>query len=854
LCCIQLTWYLSGKMKRKLYFQFGYINGRSIWASTLKSMLRMHILLFLLVILFSPVSSRAQHVPSVRSEPWKAIWITGPGPALNRYLLQTDESIRSYSVHKFRKSIFLDTLPRQFIIHVSADNRYKLYVNGKLVSLGPVRGDLYYWNYETVDLSPYLQKGTNVIAALVWNFAEWRPEAQITYRTGFILQGRTSIEEVLNTDTSWKVLHDSSYKPLPPAIPGYYVAGPGERIDMQLQTKGWELTSFEDTAWHKARPLALGLTKETTYDAPGWMLVPSMLPQMEHKVQRLKAVRKTVGIATPSVFPQNKEEVLVPPHTTATLLLDAGELTNAYPTLLFRSGQGAGISLRYAESLFIPDTAVAKDTTVKKIIATRTIGKGNRDEVKDKIFIGLQDSILSDGSLGQVFTPLWWRTYRYIELGISTGAEPLVIEDLYGTFTGYPFRKEARWESKDTVLQKILEVGWRTARLCAAETYMDCPYYEQLQYIGDTRIQALVSYYNSGDDRLARNALDQFDRSRIAEGITLSRWPSYTHQQIPTFSLWYIGMLYDYWWYRPDTHFVKEKLTGTRQILSWFSRYQGKDGSLKDVPYWNFTDWRMDSGWVKGMAPVGRKGASAVLDLQLLWSYQLAARMEAHMGLQELAAEYNVRAQQLTATIHRKYWDAARVLYADTEERDKFSQHANTLALLTGVVPKDKRAALARKLLSDTALTQASIYFKYYLHQALIKAGLGNQYVQWLGTWRENLSLGLTTWAEMSDVNRSRSDCHAWGASPNIELFRTISGIDSDAPGFNKVLIKPHLGNMKSISGQVPHPRGRIATHYQYLDGLWKIAIELPSGVPGSFVWKGKTYPLKGGRNHFTLK
>ena len=815
----------------------------------------MRILLFCLAILFSLESVRAQYpLPDNQKEPWKAIWITGPGPALNRQLLQTDETIRNYSIQKFRKSFYLDTLPHQFKVRVSADNRYKLYVNGKLLALGPARGDLYFWNYETVDLAPFLQKGKNIVAALVWNFAEWRPEAQISYRTGFILQGHSQQEAVLNTDTSWKVIRDSSYQPMSPSVPGYYVVGPGERIDMKLHARGWETLLYNDTAWLKARPLAIGWTKETTFDAPGWMLVPSMLPQMETKVQRLKALRKAEGIALSSAFPLNKEQIVVPPQKTITLLLDAGELTNAYPTLLFHGGLGAGISMRYAESLFIPDTLPAKDTFVKHTTTIQTIGKGNRNVVVGKVFIGLQDSILSDGTLGQSFTPLWWRTYRYIELRITTREQPLVIEDLYGTFTGYPFQYNAKLESTDTVLNQMLQVGWRTARLCAFETYMDCPYYEQLQYIGDTRIQALVSYYNSGDDRLARNALNQFDQSRIAEGITLSRWPSYTHQQIPTFSLWYIGMLHDYWWYRTDAHFVKEKLPGVRQVLQWFSQYQGKDGSLKDVPYWNFTDWRMDLGWVKGMAPVGKNGESAVLDLQLLWGYKLAAQMEARLGLMELSRLYSVRAQQLTTTIKRKYWDVTKGLYADTEERDMFSQHTNSLALLTDVVPKENWIELAKKLLVDSTLTQASIYFKYYLHRALVKAGLGDQYLQWLDVWRENLALGLTTWAEMSDVNKSRSDCHAWGASPNIEFFRTLLGIDSDAQGFQKVRIEPHLGEIKNIGGQIPHPKGVVSAYYKHNNGLWEITITLPAGVLGTLKWKGTFYPLKGGQNTFSLK
>jgi alpha-L-rhamnosidase len=807
----------------------------------------------LLVILLCIIQGKSQTISSaVLKDPWKAWWITGPGPRLNRNLIETDESIRNYSVLKFRKSFDLAVLPASFIVHTSADNRYKLFVNGKLVSLGPARGDLYFWNFETIDIAPYLKQGKNTLAALLWNFADLRPEAQITYRTAFILQGNSPIEEVANTDTTWRVVRDSSYQPLRNLIPGYYVAGPGEIVHMQQGAKGWETTNYSDTTWSRARLLAPGLTKEASVDAAGWMLVPSGIPQMELTVQRLKSLSRVEGITVAPGFPAAKTEVLIPAHTTAALLLDAGQLTNAYPTFLFREGKGAGISLGYAESLFIPDTAAPKDNPNGPSSFIKTIGKGNRNEVEGKVFIGTKDSIVSDGSKDQNFTSLWWRTYRYIQLRVTTKEEPLVIEDLYGTFTGFPFKYKAKLESNDSLLSQILEIGWRTARLCAFESYMDCPYYEQLQYIGDTRIQALISYYNSGDDRLARSALDQMDQSRIAEGITLSRWPSYTPQQIPTFSLWYIGMLYDYYLYRSDSLFVQEKLPGTRQILSWFSRYQGEDGSLKDVPYWIFTDWRSDSGWIKGMAPVGKKGESAVLDLQLLWTYQLAAQMETSMGLQELAKAYRTKVTQLKTTIQRKYWDASKGLYADTKEKDKYSQHTNSLVILSGMLNKEQALVLGKKLLSDTTLTSASIYFKYYLHQALVKAGLGNSYLDWLGIWKENIRQGLTTWAEMSDVNNSRSDCHAWGASPNIELFRTILGIDSDAPGFRKVRIQPHLGSLTNIGGEIPHPAGIIAVRY-WFSSKWQISINLPQQVNGTFIWKGKSYALRGGRNIFQL-
>ena len=138
-------------------------------------------------------------------------------------------------------------------------------------------------------------------------------------------------------------------------------------------------------------------------------------------------------------------------------------------------------------------------------------------------------------------------------------------------YTGYPFKLNANFTSSDTSLNKILEVGWRTARLDAQETYTDCPYYEQLQYVGDTRIQAMVSLYNSGDDRLMRNAIEDIANSMLAEGITESRYPHNIHQEIPTFSLIWISMLHDYYMYRSDTNFIKEQLRISRQVLIIFS-------------------------------------------------------------------------------------------------------------------------------------------------------------------------------------------------------------------------------------------------------------------------------------------
>jgi alpha-L-rhamnosidase len=335
----------------------------------------------------------------------------------------------------------------------------------------------------------------------------------------------------------------------------------------------------------------------------------------------------------------------------------------------------------------------------------------------------------------------------------------------------------------------------------------------------------------------------------LGEGITLSRHPSFSPQIISTFSLWYIGILHDYWMYRPDANFIKSKLQGERAVLDFFGRYQQADGSLKGVPYWTFVDW--SDGWSGGSPPMGSKGGSSILDLQLLIAYQQAANMEAKLGLSALAINYSIKAAQLKHTIQVKYWDATKGLYADNEDKAQFSQHANSLAISSGVAEKTIAPAIAHKLLSDASLTQCTIYFKYYLHQALTQAGLGNEYMKWLDIWREDIKLGLTTWAEMSNVPASRSDCHAWGSSPNIEFFRTILGIDSYAPGFKKIRIEPHLGDLKNASGEMPHPNGKISVSYVLTQKAFYVKVNLPPGTSGVFIWKGVQKPLVTGENGF---
>jgi hypothetical protein len=554
---------------------------------------------------------------------------------------------------------------------------------------------------------------------------------------------------------------------------------------------------------------------------------------MEEVPTRFARVRQASGVTVPAGFPRAAARFAIPAGTKATVLLDQDHLTTAYPELTVTGGRGATVTIRYAEALLEPGGK----------------RKGNRDDVEGKELRGAKDVFVADGGAGRRFRPLWWRTYRYVQLEVETAGEPLTVDDLSAVATSYPFTARAHLDAGAPELDRILEVGWRTARLCAHESYMDCPYYEQLQYAGDTRIQALVSLYMTGDGRLMRNAIAQLDDSRTSEGLTQSRAPTRLQQYIPPFSLWWIGMVHDYWRYQDDPAFVRAMLPGVRSVLAFFDGRRTAEGSLGPLPWWNFVDWV--KAWPRGVPPAF-DGASAALDLQLLLAYGYAADLEQDLGSPARARELTQAAERLRATIRSRYWDPARGLFADTPAHAEFSQHANVLAVLAGVVERAEARAVMDRVLSDTALAPASIYFRHYLHAALNRTGQGDRYLELLSPWRQMLAEGLTTWAE-TNAPDVRSDCHAWGASPNFELFRTVLGIDSAAPGFRRVTVRPFLGRLTRASGAIPHPRGEVAVALTMTGKGLDAEIRLPDGVDGELVWGDTRRPLPAGRSRLTL-
>jgi hypothetical protein len=779
-------------------------------------------------------SAPTQVQPDQPHREWQASWATHPTAPLREPL-----------VLHFRRSLELAAVPAIYPVRVSADNRFILYVNGHRVGDGPARGDLAHWRYERFDLAPLLQPGKNLITATVWNFGVYAPLAQISDRTAFLLESEASSAASISTPEGWLVEVEPGQHPLPRVANGfweYMACGTGEEIDGARYDWGWNSPSAGGPAWvAAASPIRESIyptaNKAHSADVIGdtiWGLVPDALPAMEFAPISPGEIVRLDNIAAeqPSLTHFPGAPAGLPPGVHVHILLDRKTLTTAYPLLTVSGGKGAKIRLTYAEALYDKDQH-----------------KGDRDEIGDRKALGLTDSFLPDGGEHRSFEPLWWRTWRYLDLDIETGSEPLTLESLNANFTAYPFQERATFNSGDAELDEIWEISWRTARLDAHETYMDTPYYEQFQYAGDTRIQALISYAVAGDDRLARQAIAAFDQSRTPDGLTMSRYPSSLPQIIPTFSLLWIGMVHDYWQYRPDPEPVRAALPGTRTVLEWFATHEQPDGLLDKLPWWSFVDW-VSSGEIP---TYDAQGESCVTTLEYLGALGEAGDLEKSLGDPQLADRYQTRAAHVRAGLFNKCWSASRSLIADNPDQKVFSQQANILAFLYDVVPKERQQEVLHRLLPiDPGTTpdgtlSASYYFRFYLARALDHAGMADEYLRSIDPWRKLLPLHFSTWPEVP--GNTRSDSHAWSAHPIYDLLTLVAGIEPATPGFATVRIAPHLGSLPALKAAFPHPEGLIEVAYQRQGVGLDATITLPGKLTGVFIFNGQSWPLIPGLN-----
>lgn len=750
---------------------------------------------------------------------WPANWISHPevkqGPIAVEYALKVE---------------FADKA--NLNLHVTGDDRYELYLDGELVGRGPERGDEDNWAFETYEAT--FDAGVHTISALVWSAGETKAYAQHSICHGFLLATEhPSFIDAINTGTAdWKamVLPEFTFKAPQSAW------GTGDRIRF--------VASMRDRAqWFAAKRLHPGVMNiaESELDRIH-LLRPATLPAMYEADWTKTTVRHAQEIADgpTHLIPVRQADssetwtekftqllagssIQIPPRTRVRAILDLNDYVCARHWIGW-NGSGT-VRLNWQEALFIKD---------------KDMNKGNRNELEGKQFStiwswedGIGDEVIAE-HVGQ-FRSLWWHAGRYVEVVIETEAESLTITGLGFIETHYPYEFSSSFKSSDPDLADIHRIGIRTLEMCSHETYMDCPYYEQLQYVGDTRLQVLTTYTLGQDHRLPQQALRAFNESRRNRGITHSRYPSRVRQVIPPFSLWWICMLHDAMLYGQNFDEVKRHLPGARIVLDYFRQFVNEDGLLTPPPGWNYIDWV--PSWRNGMPPTSADRPTAPINLQYYLALNAMSELEAQADEPLLQSRLESQYSSLKPAIRKHFWSPELGLLCDDLEHKHFSEHSQALGLLTDVLTR----AETREALKKPGLEKTTIYFTHYLFEAYWILSEGNAILDRLDLWRGLVKNGLKTTIEMPEP--TRSDCHAWGAHPIYHTYASLLGIRPTEANFGKVIINPADSSLKEISGTLVTPRGNITASISnnVLD------VSLPDDLPAIIMFGNKVINANGG-------
>ncbi|HJD45581.1 MAG TPA: hypothetical protein H9909_01935 [Candidatus Mediterraneibacter norfolkensis] len=738
----------------------------------------------------------------------------------------------------FRKKLCLPYEPEEAKVTVSADSRYKLYVNEKLVEVGPLKGDSQIWFQDELEITPYLKEGLNVIAAEVMRFPQdpfrGNQSVMVTPFPGFYLTGtcrdRAGREYDFSADSSWRYLRDTRVR-VQAESEGFAPLHFYEDICEDASISGWKEAGYDDGKWKQAVPYTERSIRKNV--SPG-NLNPRTIPFMYRKKRRFERLRRVVCSKTEPAHWENflagKGHITIEAGAEEIVEIDAGEEMTGYLKMEMTGGKGSRIEVLQSE-------AYVQNGTVQNEPQPGTPVKTDRTDCVNGHLEGYMDIYHPSGGENgqiQVFEPFWFRTFRFIRLHIICEEEPLVLHDFTYDETGYPLKIRSHAETSDPSLEGIWEISERTLKRCMHETYEDCPFYEQLQYVMDSRSQILYTYASAADDRLARKCMDDFRRSQRYDGLLCSAYPNTKPNVIPGFSIYYILMLQDHMMYFGDQELVRRHMPAVENILYFFESHlteKGCVGKIGDVHgkgrFWSFIDWV--PGWISGVPNAAATGSITMESLLYLTGLKAASELAGYIGREELAREYRKQGDVLAENI-RKYCTGKNGMLKDGPDCEEYSQHCQVFGILSGVFDREEgKKSLLATVKERGKYPQCTVSMALYLFRALEQTGLyGYTDIYW-EIWRKMVKNKMTTCAE-SDV-APRSECHAWGALALYELPSVILGVRPASPGYKRVRIRPVPGYLKWARGEVVTPKGIVAVSWKKeKDGI-HMEYTLPDGM-----------------------
>lgn len=743
---------------------------------------------------------------------------------------------------QFRRDFVLAAVPAQAVFHITADQHYRLWVNGRYVGRGPARGYQEHWPFDTYDLAPYLNTGGNWLS--IEGYQGGISTFQYIHRSiaGMICAGRFGGVDLRSDLREWKMRRDPAMNHDRARLSrqlGFQEDVDGARCDRtwiedpvvsgdwgsapHLFGSGGEDHPFGRPPWEGVEERGIPLLREEPLAPTGIVAEASGPCDANWKTWFNLAwpwiAEATAATWTAPTLPTRVVdgwlEIVVPPagaDAWRALTIDAGAHVVATPELAAAGATGGEIvDLQFVERFLD--------------------GRPELREAGSACGIALAHRLrLAPGATRRDFHQLLG--FRFCTLVVRGATRPITLRLRLRT-AGYPFAMRGTFSSDDGVLDAIHAACRHTQRICSLDAYVDTPWREQAQWWGDARVQAKNTFFLDGDSRLLARGVRSIAGQLAPQGLTYGHAPTVAYNCIlPDFALTWILTVRDHWWQTGDTALVCKQWPRIQEVLAYFDAPEARtpEGLLRhDRRYWLFEDW---SDLWKGEVPTF---------LNLWYVVALRGLVEAlrAAGMDTEAAAIAAKAETHARLADQLLFRPDLGLFGEGLDAppDRASVHDQTLALMLGLRPEAHARMLERCLVPwsrDQAVPGAkpSAFWATYVFDELAKRGHGADVITCIRRrWQPMLATG-TTWEGFTWSEKGGTVSHAWTAHPSYHLVEILAGLRQTAPGWRKVTVAPCLvPGVDRVRALVPAPPGDIAVCVERHGAGGKVTIEAPAGV-----------------------
>jgi hypothetical protein len=658
-----------------------------------------------------------------------------------------------------RKSFRLEEPCSEAYLRITADDYYKLYINGQFVGQGPAQGYAHHFYYNSYDVSGYLQPGENVIAVHVYYHGLiCRSYSSGDNRQGLIAELWGDGRLLAATDESWRYNQAEEYGKA--EIIGYNTQFL-ENVDLRRRVKGWTDRTFDDSSWPCVKSH----------------------PQHGHTL---------VQLPTPSLAVYRRSPAAVQ-EIEGGLFLDFGTELTGQVKVSVSGPAGEQVEIRYGEELdgqgrvryIMRCNCVYRDTWILS---------GDEDELEAYDY----------------------KAFRFAEILVGSQVK-LSMASIAAVVRHYPYPEQAcRFESSYSRLNAIWSICANGVRYGTQENYVDCPSREKGQYLGDNTIITHAHAYLTGDLRMYRKALEDFTllAGELCPGL-LAVAPGHYMQEIADFSLQWPMQLLRYYKLSGDVDFLRSMHPVAEGVLAYFAQYLGEDGLLHSVNgKWNLVDWpdNLRDGYNFNLVNGEADGCHNVINSFYYGALQAVGEIRQALGL-PLADE---GLEAFRQAFLERFYRPEKGLFADAVGSEHCSLHANALPLLYGLAPEEAKAPIVA-LIREKRLS-CGVYMAYFVLKALAAAGEYGLLYELivsddLHSWNTMVEEGATTCFEAwsKELKWNTSLCHPWASAPVPLFIEDIAGLTPLAPGWTTIAFEPHFPeSLEWFRLAFPIPGGEI--------------------------------------------